>query len=87
MEATQSVGGIEAALEVARARRQLPPPPVRQQIRLAADVTQRDCAGELGVTRVAFTRWETGRRTPRGAHLVAYVSLLRRLSAAAVRSA
>lgn len=62
-----------------RAHRNLPPPAERRAIRIASGVTQEDIAGEVGRTRAAVSRWESGERAPRGADLVAYAELLQRL--------
>ncbi|WP_226487599.1 helix-turn-helix domain-containing protein [Streptomyces parvulus] len=59
----------------------LPPPGVRASLRKADDLTQEDVAIALGVTRVAFNRWEVGAAKPRPRHLAAYAHLLRRLAA------
>lgn len=48
-------------------------------VRQASGVTQARIAEELGVTRMAVSRWESGQRRPRGRLLVAYVELLSRL--------
>lgn len=66
------VGEVQAA-------RCLPPPRLAREIRAAAGVSQARLADELGVQRVTVARWETGARRPRGANLLAYVSLLEEL--------
>lgn len=66
---------IDIATEV-RARRRLPSPPVRRAIREGAGVSQLRVAQCLDVTRMTVSRWESGNREPRGAHLVSYVALL-----------
>lgn len=66
-------------LEVARARRALPSPAMARAIREAAGVTQAEVAAELDVAPLTVYRWETGRRRPRGEHLLAYSELLGRL--------
>ncbi|MEU6460282.1 helix-turn-helix domain-containing protein [Streptomyces sp. NPDC047065] len=59
----------------------LPPPEVRARLRKADDLTQEDVARALGITRVAFNRWEVGAAKPRPRHLAAYAHFLRRLAA------
>ncbi|MER6342347.1 MULTISPECIES: helix-turn-helix domain-containing protein [Streptomyces] len=54
----------------------LPPPEVRARLRKADDLTQQEVARVLGVTRVAFNRWEVGAAKPRRRHLEAYAHLL-----------
>ena len=63
----------------ARAFRVLPVPAQRRAIRQSGGLSQGDLAVDLGVTRAAVSRWETGDRTPRGDLLVAYAELLERL--------
>jgi transcriptional regulator with XRE-family HTH domain len=65
--------------EKVRAKRELPSPAVRRAIRIAAGVSQQDIADELGLTRAAVGRWETGDRLPSGDHLLGYVKILRTL--------
>ena len=60
-----------------RAKRDLPPPEVRRALRIAAGVSQKDIGAELGVTRAAVSRWETGDRLPRDEALLGYVKILR----------
>ena len=69
----------EALIETAK-RRQLPPPPVRRALRQATSTTQREMAEAIGVDPATVCRWETGARTPRGAHRLAYAQLLKGLS-------
>lgn len=66
-----------------RMDRSLPLPPPRQAhaIRLAADATVRQVAGELGVSPATVTRWEAGRCVPRRRHRRAYAELLAQLRA------
>lgn len=45
-------------------------------IRLAAGVSQREIAEELGVDRVTVARWELGTRQPTGELLLRYMHLL-----------
>jgi DNA-binding transcriptional regulator YiaG len=58
------------------AKQTLPPPWARRAIREAAGCSQEDVARHLGVNRVTVSRWEKGERTPRRAHLLAYVAVL-----------
>ncbi len=58
----------------------LPPPRVRQQLRLAAGLTQQEVAEAVGVKRLAVARWELGQTHPRRPHRKAYVHLLKRLA-------
>jgi transcriptional regulator with XRE-family HTH domain len=70
---------FDRTLEFATARRRLPPPAARRQLRERAGISQQSVARELGVTREAVARWETGSRTPRPAVARAYLTLLDRL--------
>lgn len=58
------------------ARGLLPKPAARAQIRLGAVATQADIAEAVGVTATAGSMWESGARTPRGEHLLAYIRIL-----------
>ncbi|MFI1568343.1 helix-turn-helix transcriptional regulator [Streptomyces sp. NPDC020490] len=58
----------------------LPPPRVRQQLRLAAGLTQQEVADAVGVKRLAVARWELGEASPRRPHRATYVHLLKRLA-------
>lgn len=71
---------LAGPLELADARRRLPPPPLRRVIRLRAGLTQQDLAGAVGTTRATIARWESGTRTPRGELLLAYVAVLELLN-------
>jgi DNA-binding transcriptional regulator YiaG len=55
--------------------RRLPEPDERRTIRLAAKLTLRDIATEVGATPQAVALWEQG-TTPSPAYLPAYVKLL-----------
>ena len=69
-----------ATLTISRAmqaRRDLPPPAMRRALREGAGVTLSEVGEACGVTRQCAWLWETGARTPRSQHLVAYVELLR----------
>ncbi|MFC7488779.1 helix-turn-helix domain-containing protein [Knoellia sp. CPCC 206453] len=68
-----------AALELgerARLARRLPSPALRRAIRLEAGLSTVQLGRAMGVTRQAVSQWETGTRTPRGDHLIAYVAVL-----------
>jgi HTH-type transcriptional regulator/antitoxin MqsA len=54
----------------------LPPPEIRARLRKADDLTQQEVVDAIGVTRVAFNRWEVGAAKPRRRHLEAYTRLL-----------
>ncbi|MEV6682236.1 helix-turn-helix transcriptional regulator [Streptomyces erythrochromogenes] len=58
----------------------LPPPHVRQQLRLAAGLTQLEVAEAVGVKRLAVARWELGQTNPRRPHRAVYMHLLKRLA-------
>jgi DNA-binding transcriptional regulator YiaG len=73
---------LDELLAQSRFRRSLPDPAVRRLLRERAGLSQDEVASVLGVSRPAVTRWETGKRTPRGLMLTQYVELLDRLAAA-----
>jgi HTH-type transcriptional regulator/antitoxin MqsA len=58
----------------------LPTPRVRQQLRLAAGLTQTEVAEAIGVKRLAVAQWEAGRAQPHRGNRRAYAHLLRRLA-------
>lgn len=58
----------------------LPPPHVRQQLRLAAGLTQQEVADAVGVKRLAVARWEAGEAHPRRPRRATYAHLLKRLA-------
>jgi HTH-type transcriptional regulator/antitoxin MqsA len=58
----------------------LPTPRARQQLRLAAGLTQQEVADAVGVKRLAVARWELGQTQPRRPHRAAYIHLLKRLA-------
>ncbi len=64
------------ALRHARAYRSLPDPARRRAIRRSAGLSQQQVADAVGVSRVTVTLWESGSKTPSGAHLRRYVELL-----------
>ena len=62
-----------------RAHKALPPPAMRRALRVASGLTQADIAAPVQVHRAAISRYESGVRTPRGRHLIAYVAVLEEL--------
>jgi DNA-binding transcriptional regulator YiaG len=56
----------EVLREAARHRVELPPPPVRRAIRVAAGLPQQAVARAIEVSRATVTRYELGVREPRG---------------------
>jgi len=76
---------LNRRLEQARALRRLPSPAARRHLREQAGLSQYDIALELGVTREAVSFWEAGHHTPRPGTALAYLALLDRLAAEAVR--
>lgn len=66
-------------MERLRAKHALPSPSLRRAIRENAGASQADLAEVLGVQQRTVGRWEAGRNTPQGRHLVAYVELLAKL--------
>lgn len=57
-------------------RRRLPSPQVCRAVREMAGVTTSDVAQAVGVSRQTISNWETGKRSPRGQHLEAYLEIL-----------
>lgn len=55
---------------------QLPEPAVRARLRNAVGWTQEEVAEALGVSRLAFQRWETGQARPHPRNRQAYLLLL-----------
>lgn len=58
----------------------LPTLRVRQQLRLAAGLTQAEVAEAIGVKRLAVAQWEAGRAQPHRGNRRAYAHLLRKLA-------
>ncbi|WSP96040.1 helix-turn-helix domain-containing protein (plasmid) [Streptomyces sp. NBC_01233] len=58
----------------------LPPPRVRQQLRVAGGLTQAEVAEAIGVQRVAVARWEAGLTQPHRNNRLKYASFLRQLA-------
>lgn len=54
----------------------LPPPAVREALRVAAAVSRKEIASAVGTTVQTIGRWEAGTRTPRGELLDRYVAAL-----------
>ncbi|MFI5905425.1 helix-turn-helix transcriptional regulator [Streptomyces cyaneofuscatus] len=59
----------------------LPTLKVRQQLRLAAGLTQTEVAEAIGVKRLAIARWEAGVTQPHRGNRLAYAHFLRALAA------
>lgn len=74
---------LDEAIAAAKIRRRLPPPELRRFLRERAGLPQQAIADEVGVSRPAVSRWEAGRRTPRGDDLRRYSEILARLTAEA----
>jgi DNA-binding transcriptional regulator YiaG len=70
---------VEALLQQARDRRELPGPPERRSLREAAGLSLQAVATAVGVTKQAVANWESGEHEPRGPHLAIYGDLLRGL--------
>ncbi|MFE6270451.1 helix-turn-helix transcriptional regulator [Streptomyces goshikiensis] len=58
----------------------LPPPHIRRQLRIAANLTQEEVAEALGVRRLAVVGWEAGRTQPHRSNRLKYAELLRGLA-------
>ncbi|MFE4258206.1 helix-turn-helix domain-containing protein [Streptomyces sp. NPDC056883] len=58
----------------------LPPPHIRQRLRLAAGLTQAQVAEAIGVRVLAVKTWESGKAVPRQPHRDAYAHFLQRLA-------
>jgi transcriptional regulator with XRE-family HTH domain len=67
-------------LHAAELRRSLPAPGIRRLLREGAGLSQDDIARILGVSRVAVTRYESGKRSPRGKVSEDYARLLQELA-------
>jgi DNA-binding transcriptional regulator YiaG len=64
----------------ARARKRLPPPAMRRQLREQAGVSQTEIAAVVGVSRECVSLWESQPRMPRGQNLERYLAFLERLA-------
>ncbi|MFJ8017403.1 helix-turn-helix transcriptional regulator [Streptomyces sp. NPDC096339] len=58
----------------------LPTPRVRQQLRVAAGLTQAEVADAIGVQRLAVARWEAGQTQPHRGNRLKYADFLRQLA-------
>ncbi|MFB6999294.1 helix-turn-helix transcriptional regulator [Streptomyces virginiae] len=58
----------------------LPPPHIRRQLRIAANLTQEEVAEALGVRRLAVVGWEAGRTQPHRSNRLKYAEFLRGLA-------
>ncbi|MFJ4917633.1 helix-turn-helix transcriptional regulator [Streptomyces sp. NPDC088726] len=58
----------------------LPPPRVRAQLRLAANLTQQEVADAVGVKRLSVVNWELGKSNPRRPKRRVYIHLLNQLA-------
>jgi transcriptional regulator with XRE-family HTH domain len=54
---------------------------MRRALREANRISAAELARPLGVTRQTVSKWECGKRTPRGELLAAYVAVLDELAA------
>jgi DNA-binding transcriptional regulator YiaG len=82
---TVTTTAAAAVAEQIHIRRKLPPPQVRRALREANGLSAADLARPLHVTRQAVSKWECGKRTPRGELLQAYLAVLDELAAALSR--
>jgi DNA-binding transcriptional regulator YiaG len=71
---------IDAVLQKAKVRRDLPGPGLRRAIRKQAHLTLLDVAQAINVGAPAVSRYEKGEREPRGKTRELYSHLLSRLS-------
>lgn len=58
----------------------LPPPDIRQKLRIAANLTQSEVAELMGVKRLAIVRWEAGLSQPHRNNRLKYAEFLRGLA-------
>jgi DNA-binding XRE family transcriptional regulator len=82
-----AMGNAKATADLLRLRLKdhddLPPPQLCRALRRARNLTQRDIADAVGVTRQAIALWESGARVPRGERLERYADAMRVLREAA----
>ncbi len=78
-ETLEPEAAVAAVAERVRLRRRLPSPQMCRAIRASSGLSAAELADLMGVTRQAVSKWERGIRTPRGAHLEAYVAVLEEL--------
>jgi DNA-binding transcriptional regulator YiaG len=69
----EAIEELEAELALMR---RLPSPDSRRGIRKDAGVSGHRAAQMIGVSDMALSLWERGKRTPRGEYLERYVELL-----------
>jgi transcriptional regulator with XRE-family HTH domain len=78
------MAAVEELFEEARRRRRLPEPADRRRLR--GSLSQERIASAVSelagrpITRSTISRWETGRRAPKGPLLEAYLSILDQLA-------
>ncbi|MFG2841113.1 MULTISPECIES: helix-turn-helix transcriptional regulator [Streptomyces] len=58
----------------------LPPPHIRRQLRIAANLTQAEVAEAIGVKRLAIVGWEAGHTQPHRSNRLKYAEFLRGLA-------
>ena len=71
---------LHEALERVERRRSLPCPAERRLLRLRAGLTLADVAESIGTTAPSVSRYETGRRSPRGLILDKYLEAIKALT-------
>jgi DNA-binding transcriptional regulator YiaG len=71
---------LEDALQRERLRERLPRPEVCRSLRETAGLTQADVARAVGCQRASVSRWEAGKRRPRGDLADAYIRVVQRLA-------
>jgi DNA-binding transcriptional regulator YiaG len=72
---------IAEAVEKARAIRDRPSPELIRAVRQTSELSQEDFGKAIKVDRATISRWESGRRIPRGPYLERLLELLRSLQA------
>lgn len=80
-----SIHPVDAAVALSRARRRFPKPEELRLLRKRAQLSQRDVAVALNVTRECIAMWESGVRAPRAENLQKYLELLDRLAQETLR--